>query len=238
MPVTLSAISAGAGLIQGVAGLFSGNKARKQIENTPTPYYQPDKGLMDYYQDALGRYNTNPYSSQMYQVAQNSANSRLATGIGALQDRRSAVGNIGALVGGSNASLQQAGVQAEAQRNRDFATLGQATNMEAGDKRLQFQYNQLLPYQKRMSVFEAKAEGGNAMENAGLSNLFNGIGGVAAAGGFRRSPSSSMRSYATYNPALAPTAGSYNSPASNIPTIGPSPAGNIGYINPNSYYTS
>lgn len=226
--------TAGVGLAQTVIGGINAHNAQKKIENTPTPFYQPNKGINDYYQEALNRYSTSPYASMMYQQAQNRIAQSQASGINSLQDRRSALGGIGAIVGQGDRALNQAGEQAEQMRRQDFSTLGRAAEMKAGDDQTAFQYNKLLPYQKRMSVLGAKAAGGNQMMNAGMQNMFSGIGSAAQLGAFKGGGGSSAASepYATFSPGLADTGGmGYQSPASGTTYIS---SGMPSIINPYS----
>lgn len=225
--------TAGVGLAQSIIGGISAHSAQKKIENTPTPVYQPSKGINDYYQEALNRYSTSPYASMMYQQAQNRIAQSQAGGINALQDRRSALSGVGAIVGQGERALGQAGVQAENMRRQDFSTLGRAAEMKAGDDQTAFQYNKLLPYQKRMSILGAKAAGGNQMLNAGMQNVFGGISGAAQLGAFKGGGvGATAEPYATYSPGLESTvAGGYQSPAAQTPYINP---GIPNYINPYS----
>lgn len=231
MPVTSALLSAapammktGAGLAQTIIGGIGAHRAQKQLENLQTPFYQPNKGIQDYYQESLNKYYTSPYASQMYQQAQKNINERMATGISALQDRRSALAGIPAIVEAGNRGGTQALVAAEGQRNKDFQTLGTATNMLAGDQRLQYQYNQLMPYQKRLSILGAKAAAANQMLSAGMQNLFGGAsqgGQIAGSMIGQGGAGGGGASYASL-PGLADTGGGV-----------PSPAAGVGFIDPN-----
>lgn len=181
MPVTLGAISVGGGLLQTGLGLFGAHKAQKKLEAlaNQSPTYQPSKAIGDYYTESLNRYMQNPYNTQMYQQAMNNVNRNLGTGIGALQDRRSALAGVSSLVDKSNQALGQAGAQAENRRAQSFAQLGQATTMKAGDDRLAYQYNQLQPWQTKMQLAGAKASGMNQLANAGIGNIFSGLGNIS-----------------------------------------------------------
>jgi hypothetical protein len=225
-----------AGLAQSVIGGIKKKNAQKKLENQQVPTYTPNKGISDYYQQALNRYNTSPYQSNFYQQAQKQADRGLATGIGALQDRRSAVGNIGALVQGNDDAMQRAGVQAEGMQRQDFGQLGQATGMQAGDQRQAFDTNKMLPYEQKRGLYEAQAAGGSQMENAGLSNLggaatmysnnqmykqIYGLGTSGGGGGLGRG------TYSSEGTGLAYTGGADINHQVNGP--------GMGYIDPNSY---
>lgn len=169
-------ITGGLGLVQAGIGLFKSHKAQNQIQNLRTPSYAPNQAISDYYQQALQKANTSPYASNFYQQAEKQADRGVATGIGALQDRRSAVGNIGAIVQGGQDSLQKAGVQAEGLGRQAFGQLGNAVNMQSADYQRQFEYNKEAPYEKQLQLDQAKAVAGSQMENAGFQNAFGALG--------------------------------------------------------------
>jgi len=180
MPVLApSAIQAGVGLFQGIKGLFGANKAQKALEKLQAPTYTPNQAIGSYYNNALARYNANPYDTQAYGMAKNNAMAGTAAGLNALQGRRSALAGVGKLVGIQDNALQKAAVSAEDQRNREFSQLGTATNMKAADDRTAFQYNQMMPYENKRQLLGAKASGYNRMLSSGIQNLFGGVGNFA-----------------------------------------------------------
>lgn len=217
------AVAVGAvGLGTAVYGGIKAHNAQKKLENTPTPTYTPSKSINDYYQEALNRYSASPYASMMYQNAQNRIAQSQAGGINALQDRRSGIGGIGAIVGQGERALGQAGAQAEQVGMQNFSMLGRAAGMQSGENQTGFQYNQLLPYQKRMSIFGAQASAGNQMMNAGLQNAYGGLTSAAEMGAFKGNETPvNVKPYATYDPALANTGGGYQSPGQGISYIDP-----------------
>lgn len=231
--VAVSVGTAAVGLGQAVIGGINAHNAQKKLENTPTPTYTPSKSINDYYQEALNRYSASPYASMMYQNAQNRIAQSQAAGINALQDRRSGLAGIGAIVGQGQNALNQAGAQAEQMRRQDFSMLGRAAGMKASDDQTAFQYNQLLPYQKRMSIFGAKASAGNQMMNSGLQNMFGGISSAAELGSLKSvgaTPANPSIAPYEYTPQAANTLGASASPANDF-------QGNYlyyGHIDPNS----
>lgn len=181
MPVTLGAIQAGAGLIQGVAGFFGGRKAQKEMERTPTPTYTPSKSILDLYSEAKNRYSANPYQSSMYKLQSQQIQRGTAQGLSALGDRRMALGGVNSLIQGQNDAMLKAAAAAEQEQSQRFGQLGQATEMRAGEDRQMFNINQMLPYEKKMAMLGAKASGSNQLMNAGLTNIFGGIQGIGQA---------------------------------------------------------
>lgn len=175
MPLTSAGIQAGAGVIQAGLGYLQSSKAQKALERLKSPTYAPNAGLSQYYKTALDRYQTNPYSSQQYTVATQSARRNQAAGLAALNDRRGGVAGISRLTAITNDSALKAGVQAEGQQNLRFSQLGGATQAKAADDRYAFQINQLMPYQNKYNLLAGKAGGGNQIMNAGLQNIYGGI---------------------------------------------------------------
>jgi len=163
------------GIAQAIGGGIQAHRAQKQLEKLQSPTYTPNKSIMDYYNKALERYNTNPYQSQQYQYATQRADRNMAAGIGALNSRASAVGGISRLAALNNDASLQAGVQAEQQQNQRFGQLGQAAGMKAGEERTAFDYNQIQPFERKYNLLAAKAGGGNQIANAGMSNIFGGL---------------------------------------------------------------
>lgn len=170
----------GIGLLQ---SLFSGRKKNERaLENqlNSNPTYQPNKGVLDYYQTALNRYNQNPYQTAQYQTATRNAQRLTSTGLNSLQDRKSALASVGKLVGIENDALQNAGVRAEQQKDQRFNQLGTATNLKAGEERRAFEINKMSPYLRRLQMQQMKTGAANSRYDAGLMNSFNGLSNVAS----------------------------------------------------------
>lgn len=167
------------GGIQAISGHKKEKKAENAIENLQSPTYNPNASILDYYQKALNRYNTNPYQSAQYQYGIQQGNRNTAAGINALQDRQSAVGGVGRLIAQQNNNAIQQGITAENEQSQRFNQLGGATQMKAGDEQYGFNINKLMPYQQKLQLLGLKAQGGAQMENAGISNIFNGLGSAA-----------------------------------------------------------
>jgi hypothetical protein len=174
-----SLVTAGTGL----ARVFGSGKDDRQSElekyAKQSPLYTPSKSIQDYYQQALNRYQENPYQSQQYQVGAMNARKASAQGIGALQDRRSAIGGISRIAAGQNAAMQNLGVQAEAQKNARFGQLGGATQMQAAEKAKEFDINQMTPYNRQLQLKQYAAQAANDRFNAGLTTASQGLGNMA-----------------------------------------------------------
>jgi len=188
---TIAAASAVAGVGMGAASMISANKQQKRAQKAleeqsrNSPLYKSSKSIDEYYQQALNRYNENPYQSQQYQLGAMNAQRATAQGIGALQDRRSAIGGIGRLALGQNAAMQNLGAQAEAQRASRFGQLGQATQLKTGEYQREFDINKMTPYNRQLQLEQMKAAAAGERYNAGMQMVGQGLsaaGSLAAAG--------------------------------------------------------
>jgi len=163
-------LQAGGGLIQGIFGGGARRKAQKELEGMVNNY-QPNASIMDYYNKALSKYSSNPYTSQFYQNQQNQIQRNLATGVSALQDRRSALAGIGKSVQIANDATARAGANAEQQQRQDLGILGAATGMKAGEDRRKFDMKYNLTAQK--------AGQSATTENMGYKNIFGGLSNLS-----------------------------------------------------------
>jgi len=155
--------------------------AEKDFENfaKQNPLAQRSKSLDDYYQQALSRYQENPYQSALYQQAAQNAQRTTAQGISALQDRRSAIGGIGKLSALQNDALQRAGVQAENYKQQQFNQLGQATQAQTAQDRYLFDVNQATPFNRQLGIKQMKSQAANERYNAGLGMMGGALGNYA-----------------------------------------------------------
>ena len=172
----LAAIQMGAGVLQTGLGFLQARKNQKALEKLQSPQYRQNAGIMDYYNKALQRYNVNPYTSQLYNQQQQQIKGGTAQGIASLQDRRSALAGIPQLIQAQNDSLLKAGAAAEGQQAGALSQLGDAANAKLGEDRMAFDINQMQPYQNKFNLLSQKAGAGNQIMNAGLSNIFGGLG--------------------------------------------------------------
>lgn len=183
MPV--GAIIAGAGVLGGAIQAFGGaaqaRNAQNALENLQTPTYTPSSSILDYYNKTLQRYSVNPYDSPLYKMQQENIQRSGATGITALQGGRNAIGGVSNIVQAQNDALLKAGTTAQQEQGQELNQLGTAAGAETHEQDKAFQYNQLAPYQKQYNLDAMKAGAGAQIENAGLSNIFNGLGSASNA---------------------------------------------------------
>lgn len=171
----LAAVQAGAGLLQSIIGGIKAGKAQKQLEKMQSPTYNQSKGILNYYNEALGRYGVSPTQSAMYKRQMGNIDRQVATGVGGLQDRRSTLAGIPGLLRASSDAKLNTEVAAENQRNQRFGELGQAAGMKAGEEMKDYQFNQIAPFERKYNLLAMKAGGANQLANAGLSNIFGGL---------------------------------------------------------------
>jgi len=183
MPVTIGAVTAGAGLLQSFFGGRKAKKAQKELENLQSPIYNPNESVLSYYNNALQRYNVNPYNSTLYKTQQQNIGRGVNQGIGALNNRRSGLAGISSLIQGQNDSLLKAGIAAENQKDQRFSQLGGATQMKAGEDRQAFNINKMQPFERKYNLLAMKAGANARTANDGLKNIFNGLGTMA--GGYQ-----------------------------------------------------
>lgn len=171
-------VQTAAGIAQSIFGGLRARKSQRELENLQMPVYSPSKSIIDYYNQAKSRYNISPYQSNLYKLQEQNIRRGTAQGLQALQGRGAALAGVGSLVQGQNDAYLKAAAAAEQEQNRRFGELGQAAQMKAGEDYKMYQYNKLMPFERKSSLLGAKAAGGAATFNAGLSNIFGGLQGI------------------------------------------------------------
>jgi hypothetical protein len=180
--VGAAAVSIGTGIYQSASS--GKNKRARELEQFAknSPLYKGSKSIDDYYQQALNRYSENPYQSQQYQLGAMNAQRATAQGIGALQDRRSAIGGISRLALGQTSAMQNLGAQAEAQRNQRFGQLGGAAQMKTAEDYKKFDINQMTPYNRMLQLKQYRAQAAADQYNAGMQSIASGASNIAMTG--------------------------------------------------------
>lgn len=161
------------GIIGGIQAISGGNRAKnaqRQMEKMINNY-AGGQSIMDYYTKALNKYNMNPYNSAMYQLQSENARAGTAQGINNLQDRKSALAGIAPLIQNQNDNLLKAAATAEGQQAQALGQLGQATAMKDREDKYKFE--------AKYNLLGAKAGGGANIMNAGIQNLYGGVGSIA-----------------------------------------------------------
>lgn len=175
----ISAVIGGGQFLAGLGqSIFSGRRKaeralNKQIENNPQ--YKQNASILDYYNQALGRYGVSPTNSAMYKRQMQNIGRNQATGISSLMDRRSGQAGISSLLRASNDATLNAEVAAENERNRRFGELGTATQLKVGEDDKAFEQNQLKPFELKTNLAFQKLLGATQRQNAGMQNIFGGL---------------------------------------------------------------
>jgi hypothetical protein len=169
-------VTAATGVYTAISADTKQKKAQRKLDELAknSPLYKADKSIDDYYQKALNRFNENPYQSQQYQMGAMNARRATAQGLGALQDRRSAIGGISRLEAGQNAAMQSLGAQAEGQRNQRFNQFGNATQIKSGEYQREFDFNKMTPYNRKLQLEQMKGAAAGEQFNAGLQMIGQG----------------------------------------------------------------
>ena len=186
--LAIGAVAAGVGAATSGAMAIGSNQRRKSREREldqyaqQSPLYKGSKSIDDYYQQAMNRYSENPYQSQQYQLGSMNAQRATAQGLGALQDRRSAIGGISRLALGQNAAMQNLGAQAEAQKSSRFGQLGNATQMQSAEAYKEFDINKMTPYNRILGLKQMKAQAANEEYARDVANVQSNLSNAASIG--------------------------------------------------------
>lgn len=173
MPILASLAPIAFGAYQSLKGSRNAKDAQSELEKLRTP--KPNQSIIDYYNNALQRYNVSPYQTAAYKNNQNQTDRRIASGIEANNNSGLGTGVVPNLVQrGLDANLKS-GAMAEGEQDRRFGVLGNATRMR-GQNETNSENN---AFQKQYNLLALKAQGGNKEISAGINNIWGGIGAGA-----------------------------------------------------------
>ena len=187
----MSWIAAGVSVGNAILGGIKSGRARREQMAAETnlanlaqtsPLRKESKSLNDYYQQALNRYKESPYQSAAYQQAMQNARRTTASGLSALQDRRSAIGGISRLGSMESGASQRAVAQGEQMQAQRFSELSRATQMKKRDEDELFDINVMTPYQRRLQLEQMKGAAAGERYNAGLQMVGQGLSNAAISG--------------------------------------------------------
>lgn len=172
-------VSMGMGALQAVGGgiqaWIGGRKAKRfgrELDELQTPTTQSSATIANYYDRA----SANPLDSPMYKMQKEQIDRNAAGSLSALNSRRGGILGVAGILRGQNDAYQRAGANAFQQQNW---MLGNAVRMKNADDNRVFEINKMMPFQKKYSILSGKLQGAQQTVNAGLNNLFNGLGTVA-----------------------------------------------------------
>lgn len=170
--MSLAAIQAGLGTAQSIFGAVQAFGAQNKLNKLQSPQYKQNQSILDYYNQALQRYNVAPEDSAMYKRQMQGVDRNVAN---ALYYGGGDSGSTSSILRAANDAKLNANAAAEQEKSQRFGQLGGATAMKAGEDDKAFQYNEYLPFERKFNLLSAKASGGNQVMNAGLSNIFGGL---------------------------------------------------------------
>ncbi len=175
-------IAAGYSIYSSANSANKAKKAERGLEESlkNTPQYKPNQSILNYYEQALHKYNTNPSDTREYKQASQGIKQGTVQGLKALQDRRSGLAGVPTLISNQNNSLLNAAVKAEQEKARQFSVLGQATGMKAGEDKAAFQQNEMYPFEAKYNLLGMKAAGSRADQRQHTSNAYNNLSAAAS----------------------------------------------------------
>ena len=152
-------------------------KAERELEGMQSPTYTPNQSILNYYNEALRRYNVNPSDTREYKANEQGIKQGTIQALSSLRDRRSS-GLIPTVIQGQNNALLKAAALAEQRKAQEFTTLGNATQMKAGEGAKEFQFNKIFPFETKYNLLAMKAAGQNQVANQSIQNAFNNLSGA------------------------------------------------------------
>ena len=187
-PATLGAIiQAGSAKQKQMLGigqvLFSGQRKAekdltKQIEAIPE--YLKSPSILEYYEQARQRYGVSPTQTAMYKQQMQDIERFGAGAVSQLRGSRERLGGTSTILNSLLRAKLGANVAAEQEQNRRFGQLGAAAQMMRGEDVMK-QQRDLMKQEQRIRQAAAKAAGRAAVQRAGLTNIFGGLGDIGKA---------------------------------------------------------
>lgn len=182
MPWVIPLVTAAYSVYNAASSASKAKKSERGLEESlkNTPQYRPNQSILNYYDEALRKYNVNPSDTREYKLAKQDINQGAVQGLRSLQDRRSGLAGIPTLIANKNNFLLRAAVDAERRKAQEFSVLGQATQMKAGEQRQAFQQNEMYPFEARYNLLAMKAAGARADQRTSTENAFNNLSSVGS----------------------------------------------------------
>jgi len=177
MPWLIPLATAAYSIYSSASAASKAKKAERSLEESlkNTPQYKPNQSILNYYQTALNKYNTNPSDTREYKLASQDIKQGTVQGLKALQDRRSGLAGVPTLIGNQNNSLLNAAVRSEQEKARQFGVLGQATGMKAGEDKAAFQQNEMYPFESRYNLMSMNAAGNRESQRNSTQNAYSNL---------------------------------------------------------------
>jgi hypothetical protein len=184
--MTWLAVGAGVGAATGLSQIiFSGKKKKEkelEAQAANAPKYGGDQGISEYYQQSKEKANTAAQQSALFKQGQQLQQRNLASGLAGSNIAKGGQGLVSNLVQGANDASMRNLVGAEAQKERRFGQLGQATQMKSADEMRKFQINQQQPWETKYNLLAAKAAKAAEQQQAGFANISGAATGLITGG--------------------------------------------------------
>lgn len=177
MPWIIPLLTTGYSIYQSASSASKAKKAENALEESlkNTPQYKPNQSILDYYQTALNKYNTNPTDTREYKATQQGIKQGTVQGLKYLQDRRSGMAGVPSLIAGQNNALLNAAVKSEQRKDAELSRVGQAAGMKAAEEGKAFQQNKIYPFEGRYNLLAMKAAGERANQRVASQNAYNNL---------------------------------------------------------------
>lgn len=155
-------------------------EAEKNAENMidGSPKYRPNQSILNYYKEALSRFNTAPTDTAQYKSDKQNIKQGTTQALSSLNKLRT--GDVANIVQGQNNSLLKAMTNAENRKAQEFNVLGQAANMKAGQEAKAFQQNELYPFEAKYNLQTMKAGGYRAAQRQATQNAYQNASAAAS----------------------------------------------------------
>lgn len=182
MPWLIPVATAAYSIYSSARSASKAKKAEQGLEDSlkNTPKYRPNQSILNYYDEALRRYNTNPSDTREYKVASQNIKQGTVQGLKFLQDRRSGVAGVPTLIANQNNSLLKAVVNAENRKAQEFGVVGQAAGMKSGEEGKAFQQNEVYPFEAKYNLMSMKAAGHRADQRQATQNAYQNASAAAS----------------------------------------------------------
>lgn len=177
MPWIIPLVTAAYSIYSSASSASKARKAERGLEESlkNTPQYKPNQSILNYYDEALRKYNVNPSDTREYKLAKQDIGQGAVQGLSYLQDRRSGLAGIPSLIANKNNFLLKAAVDAERRKVQEFSTVGQAAQMKANEQGKAFQQNEMYPFEAKYNLLAMKAAGARADQRTSMENTFNSL---------------------------------------------------------------
>lgn len=192
MPWLIGLASTGYQIYQAEHAKSQAKKERQQAEESERgledslnniPKYRPNRSILNYYDEALRKYNVAPTSTSEYKAEQQFINRNAGSALRNLQDRRSALAGVPSVMSVQNNALINAAVKAEQRKEQQLNRVGQAAQMKASEEGKAFQQNEMYPFESKYNLLAMKAAGSRANQRINTQNaynLFSSLGALAS----------------------------------------------------------